>query len=76
VNNVEHGYNIDTAWYSYTGATDHIASELDKLMMLEKYTGQEQIHRANGRAMCITHVGNSTLYTISYSILEKYLACS
>jgi hypothetical protein len=32
VNNAEHnGYNVDTAWYSDTGATNHITSELDKL---------------------------------------------
>jgi hypothetical protein len=48
-NNTEgNGYNVDAAWYSDTGATNHITSELDKLTMHEKYTGQEQIHVANG----------------------------
>jgi hypothetical protein len=64
VNNEEHGgYNVDTAWYSDTGVTDHVTSELDKLVVREKYNGQEQIHAANGGGMCITHIGNSTLYT-------------
>jgi hypothetical protein len=65
VNNVEPGYNIDTAWYSDTGATDHITAEFEKLAMREKYTGGEQIHAANGGDMRITHVGNSILYTSS-----------
>jgi hypothetical protein len=63
-NNVDGpGYNVDTAWYSDIGATDHVTSELDKLAMREKYTGQEQIHTANGGGMQITHVGQSTFFT-------------
>jgi hypothetical protein len=34
-------YNVDTTWYSDTGATDHITSDLDKHAMRQKYTGQE-----------------------------------
>jgi hypothetical protein len=29
-------YNVDTEWYTDIGATDHITSELDKLIMKEK----------------------------------------
>jgi hypothetical protein len=51
-NNVDGpGYNVDIAWYSDTGATDHITSDLDKLAMHEKYTWQEQIHTASGGGM-------------------------
>jgi hypothetical protein len=57
------GYNVDTAWYADTGATNHITSELDKLAIHEKYTCHEQIHAANGGGMHITHVGHSTLHT-------------
>jgi hypothetical protein len=72
VNNDEgNGYNVDTAWYSDTGATYHITSELDKLAMHVKYTGQEQIHAANGGGMQITHVGNSTLSTPSRILTLK-----
>jgi hypothetical protein len=35
------GYNVDTAWYSDTRATDHITSELDKIVVHEKYVDQE-----------------------------------
>jgi hypothetical protein len=33
------GYNVDTEWYTDTGVTNHITSELDKLTMKEKYGG-------------------------------------
>jgi hypothetical protein len=65
------GYNVDTAWYSDTGVTDHVTSELDKLVVREKYTGQEQIHAANGGGMQITHVGHSILYTPSRNLSLK-----
>jgi hypothetical protein len=41
-------YGVDTNWYSDTGATDHITSELDKLTMKEKYHGRDKINAANG----------------------------
>ncbi|KAK1669758.1 hypothetical protein QYE76_057917 [Lolium multiflorum] len=41
-------YGVDTNWYSNTGATDHITSELDKLTMKEKYHGRDKINAANG----------------------------
>ncbi|WVZ67677.1 hypothetical protein U9M48_016724 [Paspalum notatum var. saurae] len=41
-------YTIDTAWYTDTGATDHITSELEKLSTRDKYAGNDQIHTANG----------------------------
>jgi hypothetical protein len=66
-----HGYNIDPTWYSDTGATDHVTSELDKLVMREKYTGQEQIHSTNGGGMQITHIGKSTLHTPSCNLILK-----
>jgi len=39
-------YNVDTNWYTDTGSTDHITSELEKLAMREKYNGYDQIHAA------------------------------
>ncbi|WVZ48786.1 hypothetical protein U9M48_000195 [Paspalum notatum var. saurae] len=43
-------YSVDTNWYTDTGATDHITSELNKLTMREKYNGGDQIHTASGSA--------------------------
>jgi hypothetical protein len=72
VNNIEAPrYNVDLAWYSNTGATDHITSELDKLVVRERYTRQEQIHTANGGGMQILHIGQSAFYTPSRTFLLK-----
>jgi hypothetical protein len=35
-------YGVDTNWYTNTGATDHITSELNKLSTHEKYTGHDR----------------------------------
>ncbi|XP_066385230.1 uncharacterized protein [Miscanthus floridulus] len=40
-------YGVDTNWYVYSGATDHITSELEKLMTRERYSGGDQVHTAN-----------------------------
>jgi hypothetical protein len=74
VNNAEAPrYNVDLAWYSDTGATDHFSSELDKLVVREKYTGQKQIHAANGGGMKISHIGHSTLYTPLRNLSLKHV---
>ncbi|XP_012701436.1 uncharacterized protein LOC105914402 [Setaria italica] len=41
-------YNVDTNWYTDTGATDHVTSELEKLSFRERYHGNDQIHTASG----------------------------
>jgi hypothetical protein len=56
-------YNVDTNWYTDTGATDHITGELEKLAVREKYNGVDQIHTANGAGMPISHIGQSTIHT-------------
>jgi hypothetical protein len=74
-NNAEHdGSSVNTAWYSDTGATDHVTNELDKLTMREKYNGQEHIHTANGGVMRITHIRNSALYT-PHRVLSLKMSC-
>jgi len=42
------GYGVDTNWYTDSGSTDHITSELEKITVHDKYNGQDQIHTANG----------------------------
>lgn len=41
-------YGVDTNWYSDTGASDHITSELNKLSTHEKYNGRDQVRTAEG----------------------------
>lgn len=57
--------------YTNTGATDHITSELNKLAMREKYSGNEQIHTASGSGMSISHVGHSVLHTPDRNLILK-----
>jgi hypothetical protein len=64
-------YNIDTNWYTDTGATDHITSELEKLTARDKYHGNDQIHTANGAGMEIKHIGHSIVHTPSRNLHLK-----
>jgi len=54
---------VDTNWYVDSGATDHITSDLEKLLFRDKYRGGEQVLSANGAGMQINHVGHSTLFS-------------
>ena len=64
-------YGVDTNWYTDTGATDHITSELDKLTVKNKYHGGDQIHIASSSGMGISHIGHSTVHTPSRDIHLK-----
>lgn len=67
-------YGVDTNWYMDTGATDHITGELEKLNIHEKYTGNDQVHAANGAGMGISHIGHSILHSQNSRIdLNKIL---
>jgi hypothetical protein len=54
---------VDPHWYTDSGATDHITRDLDKLMMHDPYSGNDQIHASNGSSMNIAHIGNSIIPT-------------
>jgi hypothetical protein len=56
-------YNVDNNWYTDSGATDHITSELDKLVIREKYNGGEKVHTASGSGTTISHIGKSFIHT-------------
>nr|AAV44026.1 hypothetical protein [Oryza sativa Japonica Group] len=64
-------YGIDTNWYVDTGATDHITGELDKLTVRDKYTGNEQVHAANGTGMEISHIDHATVPISSGNLVLK-----
>jgi hypothetical protein len=70
-NNAEGTGYADTAWYSDTGVTYHITSELDNLAVREKYNGLYQVHAANGGGMQIIHVGHATLHSPSHVLSLK-----
>jgi hypothetical protein len=56
-------YTIDSNWYSDTGATDHITSDLDRLAVHECYHGGEQVQVRNGAGLQILHTGHSSINT-------------
>jgi hypothetical protein len=64
-------YGIDTNWYVDSGATDHITSDLDKLSVIDRYMGNDQVHTANDSGMKIKHIGSSTLHTSSRDLVLK-----
>ena len=52
------GYDVDTNWYTDSGATDHITGDLEKLAARDKYLDNDQVHTANGAGMTIAQVGH------------------
>jgi hypothetical protein len=65
------GYNMGTEWYTDTGATDHISSELDKVTTPEKYGSGDQVHTASGSSMPICHIGQSTIHSRDRNFILK-----
>jgi hypothetical protein len=57
------GSHGDSAWYTDSGATDHITSDLEKLAVHDKYAGNDQIHTAGGAGMSISHIAHNTIHT-------------
>jgi hypothetical protein len=68
---VTSSYTIDTNWYTDSGATDNITSELEKLSIRDKYNGEDQIHTASGKGMKISHIGDSYVSTSSHNLYLK-----
>jgi histone deacetylase 1/2 len=62
-NAVAHVYGVASNWYTDTGAADHITSELDKLVIHDKYNGDDQICTASGAGMNIDHIGKAIVST-------------
>jgi hypothetical protein len=63
VNAAMHSYGIDSNWYTGTGAIDHITSELDKLVVHDKYNNTDQIRTTSGACMKIHHIGHAVVST-------------
>lgn len=63
VNAAGNSYDVNTNWYTDTGSTDHITSNLDKLNVHDKYTGSDQILIASGAGMNINRIGHATVHS-------------
>jgi hypothetical protein len=51
---------VHTGWYTDTGTTKHITSDLDRLVVRKRYHDNEQVHFGNGSGLRITHIGHSS----------------
>jgi hypothetical protein len=64
-------YGVDTNWYTDSGASDHVTSNLEKLSVHDRYKGQDQVHTASGAGMSISRVGHSIVKTPSRDLHLK-----
>jgi hypothetical protein len=56
-------YDVDMNWYTDSGVTDHITGDLEKLVVRDKYLGNDQVHTASGSGMDIDQIGHSVIHT-------------
>jgi hypothetical protein len=56
-----HNFGVNNNWYTDTRAIDHITSNLDKLVVHDKYNGTNQIRTASGVGMNINRIGHALL---------------
>lgn len=61
-------YSMDQNWYMDTGATNNITSDLEKLVIRDKYNGGDQIHTASGAGMEIKHIGHPIVHTPTHDL--------
>jgi hypothetical protein len=51
-------YKVNPNWYSDTGTTDHITSDLDRVAVRGQYKGNDMVQVSNGAGLKIMHVGS------------------
>jgi transposase InsO family protein len=62
----------DPNWYTDTGATHHLTSDLANLNVhAEEYTGTDQIRVGNGKGLPVAHIGTTSLSTPHSSLILK-----
>jgi hypothetical protein len=66
-------YDVDTAWYADSGATDHITADLEKLTTRDKYLCNDQVHTVNGSGMTIDQVGDLVIHAPSCDLALKHV---
>jgi hypothetical protein len=64
-------YQVDPNWYTDTGATDHITSDLDRLALREQYHGGETVQVGNGTGLEIMHIGSCSFNTATRPLALK-----
>lgn len=69
---VSQSYNPNN-WVVDNGATHHLTSDLNDLLLHQPYTGGEDMTIADGSALAISHTGSSSLNTLSPLALNDIL---
>lgn len=64
-------YTVDSNWYVDSGATDHLTSDLDCLIVKGRYKGNDQVQVANGASLSISHIGHSCIAGSSSPLFFK-----
>jgi hypothetical protein len=64
-------YNVNPSWYAETRATDHITHNLEKMVVKEKYLGNDQVTVANGQGMYIRHIVQSNIHIASHTLILR-----
>jgi hypothetical protein len=64
-------YQVDPNWYTNTGSTNYITSDLDRLAIRERYTGDEQVQVGNGASLQIMHTGHSFVNTVARPLVLR-----
>ncbi|KAK5772128.1 hypothetical protein PVK06_048399 [Gossypium arboreum] len=54
-----------TVWYPDSGATNHVANDLDNLQGAAPYTGNHKLYMGNEASIPVAHVGSGLLQTAS-----------
>ena len=56
----------DTIWYTDSGATHRITSDLGNLSISTKYNGSDSVCIGNGQDLSISNTGTGLLFTLSH----------
>ncbi|XP_019442313.1 PREDICTED: uncharacterized protein LOC109347036 [Lupinus angustifolius] len=70
---------MDPSWYFDTDATNYVTLDLQKLTIVDDYTGDDKLQVGNGNHLPISHVGSCSLPNLclpSVFIVPKLLAQS
>lgn len=59
----------DQTWYSDTGASHHVTSDLANLSINSEYQGGDKVQVGNGQGLSILHIGSSKFCTPQNSFL-------
>ena len=55
--------SLSQSWYSDTGVTHHVTSDLDNLSIHTPYHGSDTVQVRNGAGLSISNTGTATLHT-------------